>query len=275
MNYFEYTFAVNPPQPGSEILMAIIADMGFETFDSNEQGFAAYINEEYNSTLNFDDLVFDDFTFSYTVKKIEQKNWNQQWEEGFEPVVIDDLLCIKANFHKQNFNVKHTIYITPKMSFGTGHHQTTRLVSKAMFDLNFVDKRVLDMGCGTAVLAILAEKLGANEILGIDIDDWSIENSIENCNENNCKNITIKKGNVKDLERELNFDIILANINKNVLKAQLPSYSAKLNKAGKLLLSGFFKTDTKELTELAAELQFKFERELNDDEWCMLQFERL
>lgn len=275
MNYFEYTFAVNPPQPGSEILMAIIADMGFETFDSNEQGFAAYINEEYNSTLNFDDLVFDDFTFSYTVKKIEQKNWNQQWEEGFEPVVIDNLLCIKANFHKQNFNVKHTIYITPKMSFGTGHHQTTRLVSKAMFDLNFVDKRVLDMGCGTAVLAILAEKLGANEILGIDIDDWSIENSIENCNENNCKNITIKKGNVKDLERELNFDIILANINKNVLKAQLPSYSAKLNKAGKLLLSGFFKTDAKELTELAAELQFKFERELNDDEWCMLQFERI
>lgn len=272
MNYFEYIFIVSPPQPGSEILMALIADMGFESFDNTDNGFIAYINEDYNSEVNFSDLQFEDFTYSYSSKKIEQVNWNQQWEESFEPVVIDDLLCIKANFHKQTYNVKHTIYITPKMSFGTGHHQTTRLVSKAMFNINFLNKNVLDMGCGTAVLAILAEKLGAKKVLGIDIDDWSVENSIENCKENNSKIITIKKGDAIDLEVENNFDVILANINKNILKAQLTTYSNKINTGGKLLLSGFFKTDAKELTELALALNFKFDLELSDEEWCMLQF---
>ncbi|MBA2613464.1 MAG: 50S ribosomal protein L11 methyltransferase [Bacteroidetes bacterium] len=274
MSYLSYQFSVDPPEPGSEILMAVIADHGFESFDFNDEGFTAYIKEENATGLDLNDLAFDDFTFSCEIKKIPLTNWNAEWEKNFEPVTVDDLLFIRAPFHETNKKFKHEIVIMPKMSFGTGHHQTTRLVCKAMFETNFKDKRVLDMGCGTGILAILAQFLGAKDILAIDIDEWSVENSIENCATNNCEDIIVKKGDIDLLENENAFDIIIANINKNILKAQLPVYSKKLNAGGKLFLSGFFTTDIDELKVIAEKLDFKFISSKNENEWAMMLLER-
>lgn len=275
MQYLAYHFTVNPPQPGSEILMAIIADLGFESFDNNDTGFTGYIREEEVSDLDLDEFKFDDFTYSYRVEKIAKVNWNAEWEKNFEPVVVGNLICIRAPFHEENKNVIHEIVIMPKMSFGTGHHQTTQLMCAAMFEADFKNKRVLDMGCGTGVLAILAHILGAKDILAVDIDEWSVENCIENCAANNCADIEVKKGDIDLLEKENNFDIIVANINKNILKKHIPVYSKKLNAGGKLFLSGFFKTDVDELSELAKASQFKTETLNSRDEWAMLVLEKL
>jgi len=274
MNYLAYHFTVSPPQPGSEILMALISQYEFDTFDITETGFTGYIKEEHSINLQFKDLEFDDFKYSFTKEKIAQTNWNSEWEKNFEPVIIGNLLSIRAPFHKKNFNVKNEIIIMPKMSFGTGHHQTTRLVCEHLFKLNFINKRVLDMGCGTGVLAILAEQLGATDIMAVDIDNWSVENCIENCASNNTKNIYVKKGDIADLEAENKFNIILANINKNILKHHLPSYSKKLNQNGILILSGFFITDIDELKNVAQQNNLKYLSESYNTEWAMLEFEK-
>ncbi len=275
MNYICYSFNVSPVQPGSEILMAIIADVGFESFDQTENGFNAYIVEDLAQNVDLSDLNFEDFTFTYSFKKIETTNWNAEWEKNFEPVVIEPLLCIRAPFHPKNLHVKHEIVIMPKMSFGTGHHQTTRQVCAQMFKTDFKNKRVLDMGCGTGILAILATILEAKNIVAIDIDEWSVENAIENCRDNNAYNITIKKGDVESLENEAPFDIILANINKNILKSQIPVYANKIAKGGQLFLSGFFTTDVAELTSLAETVGFKYLYTSNEDEWAVLIMERV
>ncbi|MCE3228612.1 MAG: ribosomal protein methyltransferase [Bacteroidetes bacterium] len=275
MSYLAYHFIVTPPQPGSEILMAMIADMGFDSFDTTSSGFIGYIKEEDSGNVNFDELLFDSFEYNYSVEKIAQTNWNEEWEKNFEPVVVRDLLCIRAPFHPENKKVIYEIIIMPKMSFGTGHHQTTQLVCAAMFEHDFHGKRVLDMGCGTGVLAILAKVLGATDILGIDIDEWSVENSIENCATNNASTIVIKKGDIDLLEKQKNFDIILANINKNILKRQIPVYSQKINSGGKLFLSGFFKTDASELIEVCVSHKFKLDSQNSKDEWTMLVMEKL
>lgn len=274
MSYLSYQFTVKPVEPGSEILIAVIADLGFESFDFNDAGFTAYIKEENAAGIVLNNFVFDDFTFSCEIKKIPLTNWNAEWEKNFEPVTVDDLLFIRAPFHEKNKNFKHEIVIMPKMSFGTGHHQTTRLVCKAMYETDFKDKRILDMGCGTGILAILAQFLGAKDILAIDIDEWSVENSIENCATNNCKEIVVKKGDVDLLENEQPFNIIIANINKNILKLHLPVYSKKLKTGGKLFLSGFFTTDMDELKALAAKQNLKFNSFKNENEWAMMLLEK-
>lgn len=274
MSYLSYQFIVSPPEPGSEILMALISDLGFESFDFNDNGFTAYIKEESASNIDLSEFVFDDFTFKCEIKKIPLVNWNAEWEKNFEPVVVDDLLYIRAPFHEANTTVKHEIVIMPKMSFGTGHHQTTRLVCKAMFETDFKGKRILDMGCGTGILAILAKFLGANDILAIDIDEWSVENSVENCATNNCSDVVVKKGDVDLLENEQPFDIIIANINKNILKAHIPVYSSKLKVGGKLFLSGFFTTDMDELKAVAENQNLKFVSFKNENEWAMMLLEK-
>lgn len=270
MNYLNYQFTVEPPEPGSEILMAMIADYGFESFNIQPNGFDAFITEENAKEINLSDLVFDDFKFSVSIQTIEQTNWNSEWEKNFEPVIIDDLLAIRANFHSPITAVKLNIEITPKMSFGTGHHQTTRLVAKQLFQLNLNEQRILDMGCGTGILAILAEKLGAKEVLGIDIDAWSVENSSENVAINKCIKTIIKKGDVEDLNSEKPFDLIIANINKNILKKHLPTYAEKMKTGSHLILSGVFLTDVDELTEIANKLHLIKVSVETENEWAML-----
>ena len=275
MAYLAYHFKVSPLQPGSEILIALIADFGFDTFDYSDVGFIAYINEEISTNLNFTDLKFDDFIYSYQIEKIKTINWNAEWEQNFDPVLVDDLLFIRAPFHEKNLSFKHEIVIMPKMSFGTGHHQTTRLVCKEMFSIDFYNKRVLDMGCGTGILAILSKKLGAKEVIGIDIDEWSVENSVENCSVNMFPEIQIKLGNVDLLKNEFHFDIILANINKNILKKDIQYYSEKLVTKGRIFLSGFFTTDINEIKDVANINNLNFILSTNENEWAMMVFEKV
>ncbi len=274
MDYIQYTFTVSPPEPGSDILIALLADLGFESFNTISNGFEGYIQEEFDNEQDIKELSFDDFSFSYNRIIIPKTNWNEEWEKNFEPVYVEDLVCIRAHFHPKSDTAKHDIIITPKMSFGTGHHDTTWLVSKTMFELDFAHKTILDMGCGTGILAILAKQLGADKLLGIDIDDWSIENSIENAGINNASDIEFKKGDASLLPALETFDVILANINKNVLKMDMPSYYRCLKKSGYLLLSGFFTTDVEELKQLATNLGFTFENSYHKNEWAVIKLRK-
>jgi len=274
MDYIQYSFTVIPPEPGSDILIALLADIGFESFTQNEAGLDAYVQLELDNADLVNALSFEDFSFSFIRTEIPKTNWNEEWEKNFNPVYVDDLVCIRAHFHEIVPTVKHDIVITPKMSFGTGHHDTTWLVSKTMFSLNFENASVLDMGCGTGILAILAQKLGATTILGIDIDDWSIENSIENAGINQASAIEFKKGDASLLPNTESFDMIVANINKNVLKKDLPSYYTCLKKNGYALLSGFFTTDVSELKLLAENTGFSFVESYARNEWAVIKLKK-
>jgi ribosomal protein L11 methyltransferase len=274
MDYIQYSFTVSPAEPGSDILIAFLADLGFESFTQNETGVEAYIQEEFENEDLVKELSFEDFTFSYVRTLIPKTNWNEEWEKNFNPVYVDDLVCIRAHFHPAAENIKHDIVITPKMSFGTGHHDTTWLVSKTMFSLDFKNTSVLDMGCGTGILAILAKQLGATKLLGIDIDDWSIGNSVENAAINNASDIEFKKGDASRLPTTQTFEIIVANINKNVLKKDLPTYFTCLKKDGYLLLSGFFTTDVAELKEIAETIGFEFIESYQKNEWAVIKLKK-
>lgn len=274
MDYIQYSFTITPAEPGSDILIALLADLGFESFTQNDTGVDAYIQEEFENEDLVKELSFEDFIFSYVRTLIPKTNWNEEWEKNFNPVYVDDLVCIRAHFHPTDENIKHDIVITPKMSFGTGHHDTTWLVSKTMFSIPFANTYVLDMGCGTGILAILAKQLGATKLLGIDIDEWSIENSIENAAINNASDIEFKKGDASLLSSQETFDVILANINKNVLKKDLPAYFTCLKKEGYLLLSGFFTADVEELKQLATTIGFSFEESYNKNEWAVIKLRK-
>jgi len=274
MSYQAWHFTVTPPQPGTDILCAMLGEFPFESFEVNATGFVAYIQDDAVADVDLKAWVFDDFTFSFTIEKIAQTNWNAEWEKNFEPVFVDELLCIRAPFHAEAPNVKYQLVIMPKMSFGTGHHQTTRLVCREMFGLDYHGKRVLDMGCGTGVLAILAARLGATDIAAIDIDNWSVENAKENCSANGCGEIRVMLGGAEALEGLGVFDCILANINKNILKAQLPLYAQHSRPGTSLILSGFFTTDADEMTAVAATCGFSFVKAVSENEWAALVFEK-
>lgn len=275
MAYIAYRFKVEPPQPGSEILIAHLSELGFESFENNPEGFTAYVNADQNFLFEARDYVFEDFKYSFTTEEIQQINWNEEWEKNFEPVRIGDLLCIRASFHPEPKGVKYDIVILPKMSFGTGHHQTTRMICASMCEHDFKNKRVLDMGCGTGVLAILAHQLGARDITGIDVDEWSVENSRENCINNKCPEIKIVNGDAALLKEEAPFDRIMANINKNILKRDLPFYLNRMNEGALLWLSGFFITDVEELLELSAQLGLKHLQTMQEDNWASLLFQKV
>lgn len=274
MAYIAWHFKVTPPQPGSEILMACIGEFGFDTFQSTDVGFTAWIAAEASDAVDLSSFIFDDFT--YTIKKevVETVNWNEEWEKSFQPVEIGEDILIRAHFHATKPNIKHDIIITPKMSFGTGHHQTTRLVCAEILQLELKGKRVLDMGCGTGVLAILAAQCGAKEIVGIDIDEWSVENARENCQRNGADHIELFMGDAMLLAKQAPFDFIFANINKNILKRDMSVYASVLKVGGTILFSGFFTTDTDELIAVGAQNNLQFQHQRNEAEWAMLRMKK-
>lgn len=273
--YTEVVFDLQPFEPWNEVLVAYLAEIDFESFQEEEPLLKAYIQTDLfdenrlKETLNT--IKDESFKISYAIENIEQQNWNAVWESQFEPVEVGTELLIKAPFHSvDNFNGL-IVEIEPKMSFGTGHHQTTFLMCQEMLKMDFSDKKVLDMGAGTGVLAILAEKLGANYIEAVEIEPWSAENCDFNAKRNNCKHILSLYGEF-DVVRENQFDVIVANINKNVLKSQLEFYASKLKAKGILMLSGFFSSDNDELINEANQLGFSLIKTENKENWSMLKF---
>ncbi len=275
--YVEVGLKPEPFNPWNEIIVANLSDLPYESFVEENETLLAYIPEEDFSEKDLNECI--DLlkssglkTISIDIKTIPADNWNAVWEAQFEPVFVGDDLLIKAPFHLIDFKGL-VIEIEPKMSFGTGHHQTTFLMCKEMLEMNWEAKTVLDMGAGTGVLAILAEKLGSKEITAIEIEEWSAENCAFNALQNNCTKISSLHGG-KELIGNQQFDIILANINKNVLRDQLSIYARQLLPNGNLMLSGFFTSDNKELIELATSLGLFFVKASEKENWSMLKFEK-
>jgi ribosomal protein L11 methyltransferase len=277
MNYIEVEFTLTPFSPWNEVFVAYLSELEFESFQEENQVLRAYVSENDFDQSKFNQLMNElelqnELQFSFRVNNIEQQNWNAVWESQFEPVAIENKLQIIAPFHKMNDFSGETIVIEPKMSFGTGHHQTTYMMCKMMFDLNLNDNVVLDMGSGTGILAILAEKLGAKNIKAYDIEPWSVENCSENAKNNDCRKIESLLGDIDQVNEE--FDIILANINKNILKKDIQYYSEKLVPKGRIFLSGFFTTDINEIKDVANINNLNFILSTNENEWAMMVFEK-
>jgi ribosomal protein L11 methyltransferase len=228
-----------------EILIAVLSEYGFEGFEEDQNQLLAFIPEKKFNEKDVE-AILSNMSLSYSKKNIPKKNWNEEWEKNFEPITINDFCGVRACFHQPIKNVLYEIIITPKMSFGTGHHATTYLMIDAMKNINFKNKIVLDFGTGTGILAILAEKLGAKKIIAIDNDEWSIDNAIENMIANNCKAISIEQKDTIPFA-ENGFDIILANINRNIILEQLPFFKQQLTSKGVLLVSGLLNEDYKEM----------------------------
>ena len=276
VDYWELNAVCN--EENSEIITAILSETDFESFIYEDGQLKAYVQETYfknNSDIEvFLNEIFENlpFQFQFTINKIEPQNWNETWEKQFDPIIIEKKCIVRAPFHEEVSGMMNII-IEPKMSFGTGHHQTTFMMLNQLYSLPLNGKDVLDMGCGTAVLAILSEKLGAKKIVGIDIENWAFENSLENLSLNDCSKSQIRFGGAEQIGID-KFDIILANINKNILKGDLGVYVEALNDNGFLLLSGFFITDVDEILAKAYEFGLSSREIKQKDEWAMIQFRK-
>lgn len=273
MNYIEVNFTLNPVQPYAEILTAELSDLPFDSFVETDSGLLAYIplkdfKEEDLKLLEF--IQQKTAEVNYTLKEIETENWNEKWESNFPPVYVNKKCTIRAPFHEKQDGITYDILVSPKMAFGTGHHQTTAQVANRLFSIDLQNKSLLDMGCGTAILAIIAQKLGANPIIAIDIDEWATENAVENCALNQCQNIEILTGDASLLPGR-KFDIIIANINRNILLQDMQHYAACLNANGILLLSGFYEEDIPALLEEAAKYGLKENHRASKDKWSILE----
>ena len=277
MGYLCFKFNVNPAEPGSEILAAALSEGNFESFVFNDSGFEAYVQKTEFKDEVIENLKqqFPDISFSFSKEEIKKQNWNKDWEKNFAPVEVENLCRIRASFHDASAPPVMDIIIEPKMSFGTGHHQTTWLMSKALFGLNLRGKSLLDVGCGTGVLAIIAKRLDCQHVIGLDIDEWSIENSRENRKANGYRKdaIDFYQGTINSIEGDT-FDVVLANINKNILLKEMSKYVSHLNAGGKLLLSGFFENDCKDLIAAAEKTGLKNIGKEVKNEWAMLTFEK-
>ena len=230
MIYIGYEFKVKPLQPGVDILIAELGEVGFESFVETEEGLSAYIQkEDWNTNILEDIQILNskEFEIHYTFEEIEQTNWNIEWEKNFNPIIVDDVCSVRAPFHEKP-NTVYDIVIEPKMSFGTGHHETTHMMIQHILKNDFTNKSVLDMGCGTGILAILAEMKGAKPIDAIDYDNWCYLNSLENVERNDCKHITVLEGDA-GLLKNRSYDIIIANINRNILLNDINVYVDCLN----------------------------------------------
>ena len=266
LDTLELTIALTPTEPWSEILIAELADRGFDGFVQTETGIQAYANASVDAKEIMDSislLEFNEVEIDWSATIIPHQNWNAKWEEDFHPVFVEDYATILAPFHDPSEAKGMVVWIQPQMSFGTGHHQTTWMMTKVLFELDY-------MGTGTGVLAIVAENLGAKRILAIDIEEWSAQNARENAERNNCTAIECVWGDQDKIEGN-EFGLIIANINKNILKAQMESYANALLDNGTLLLSGFFTSDVEELVTFAAPFGLTLTKQFAKDEWAGLQ----
>ena len=274
MDYVEVSLTISPfSQMHAEIGMALLAEVGFESFSDTQGGLLAYIpsNVYSQSTLNeiATGMAAQGISVEYTSTHIPDQNWNRRWESNFDPISIGTHCHIRAPFHPVSEGFMVEVEIEPRMAFGTGHHQTTWLMARTLFDLGVEGKSLLDMGCGTGVLAIIAAKLGAKTVAAIDIDHWAYENTLDNARVNGCPQVEVALGGAEQL-RGRNFDIILANINLNVLTADMEQYAKALNPNGLLVLSGFYTHNVPAIERVA--LRFGLSKKASDerDGWALL-----
>lgn len=271
--YIAYEFSVTPKNPATEILIAELGHVGFESFVENDTGVTAYIQKQEWNTNILDDLYVlgsAEFKIKYSHYEVIQTNWNKEWEKNFNPIQVDGQVSVRAPFH-ENPSLKFDIVIEPKMSFGTGHHETTHMMIQHLLALDLENKKVLDMGCGTGILAIFAEMKGAQPTDAIDIDSWCYQNSIENVQRNGCKHITVLEGD-SSLLKGKKYDVIIANINRNILLSDMKIYTDCLHQEGILLLSGFYKDDIAIIESEVVKHGLVFDKMIQRNSWVALKY---
>jgi ribosomal protein L11 methyltransferase len=276
MNYYELLFTtITTEDYQQDLLINALGEIGFDTFEEVDFGFKAYIpSTEFDQDKLDDALSFykDMFSFTYEITLIPQKNWNEVWESNFEPIEIGNKIFVRATFHKPKPEFPYEIVIDPKMAFGTGHHQTTSMMLELMLENDFENKKILDMGCGTGILAIMASQLGAAEITAIDYDPICYASTIENAQLNHILNVKTICGSKEVIPHE-KFDIILANINRNILLDQLPRYQEAIKPGGEIYLSGFYETpDLAIIIEMANKLGLKYLNHKKNKDWVATKF---
>jgi ribosomal protein L11 methyltransferase len=268
MDFIEVT--VQAPAELSDILIAELAEVGFDTFEENDAGFCAYTTEDVFNPDAVAEVMsryegLGELTYSHRI--ITRQNWNAEWEKNFQPLVIAERVSVRAPFHPKPEGVEHDIVIMPRMSFGTGHHETTALMIENQLDVDHRGQRVLDMGCGTGILAIMAEMLGARQVLAVDVEPWTVENARDNAAENNCRTIECRLGGVETLADEEPFDLILANINRNVLLEDMHEYARLLPSGKPILFSGFYEEDLEKITAEAERQGLVYQRHRTLRSW--------
>lgn len=275
MHYYELSLQVTPDY--AEILVAELAEIGYDSFIETPDGLEAYITDELFEEMEVKQLLekyADEGQITYSIQKIEKKNWNEEWEKSFSPIEVNGKIYVRATFHPEApTHFEHEIIITPKMSFGTGHHETTSQVLALQLDIPHQNKKVLDVGTGTGILAILAAKLGATKIHSFDIDEWSVENTKENIELNHSEHITVELGTIQD-QTVQPYDIVLANINRNILLAEIPTYVQFMEPEAYLIVSGFYVHDVADITLKAAEVGLKIVTQTSKNNWSAIVFQR-
>jgi ribosomal protein L11 methyltransferase len=269
---------IHLPSEFNEILIAELNDQGYDSFEEKEDGIDAYIAEtayQEEVLTKLAEKYHNLFSFSFSKEKLENKNWNEEWEKNFQPVVISGQCIVRASFHRPDKKYQYDIVINPKMSFGTGHHETTSMMIENQLGVNHAGKNIMDAGSGTGILAIMASKLGASHVSAFDIEEWSFENLQENTQLNGCHNIFTALGDIGSVSLPLPaYDIILANINKNVLMAEIPLYAEKLSAGGVLMLSGFYTSDCADLENIAEKHGLKKTGSNEKNRWASLIFKK-
>ncbi|MBR2360930.1 MAG: 50S ribosomal protein L11 methyltransferase [Bacteroidaceae bacterium] len=281
MVYIEVTFTLTPwSETAQDVLTALAGDIGFESFVEEDTALKAYIQQKLYSEEGIQSLIADfplpDVCISYTAQEQEDKDWNEEWEKNFfQPIVIGNRCVIHSTFHKDIPQMEYDILINPQMSFGTGHHETTNLIVSRLLETELTGKCVLDMGCGTSILAILAAKRGASPITAIDIDDWCVSNSADNIRLNGIDCITVRLGDADLLRTERpSFDLIIANINRNILTTDMDAYAACMTTGSRIFLSGFYVDDIPVMKESLAKNGLTFIEHHENNRWAMIVAEK-